>query len=134
MYHSQSGGQVRVGVMLGGFAVGGPAGVSDTHVTCGWGGGERLFQLDYLAHCAYALQLLAVAKHRDTGGIVASILQTAQTFKQDGGNVSMSNSANNSAHNDVLDTGAKFASLSLLHGGGGISLVWCCRLFNPATY
>ncbi|MNI62711.1 hypothetical protein D3C73_1180420 [compost metagenome] len=95
-------GLVRVGVGLGGGAVGGPAGVADAD-----GPGDRIsrqdgLQLADLALGATALDAPAVL-HGDAGGIIAAILQPLQAVDQARDDGAGSGDADDAAHEVCSD-------------------------------
>ena len=81
MHHGEAAGDVRVGVALGGHAVGGPARVGDADV-----GGElaRIGQRSELGHAAAGAQAGELAgEHGEAGGVIATVFELAQAFEQD---------------------------------------------------
>ena len=89
---------MRMGIFFGGAAVGGPAGVSDAV-----GAVERLeaddfFQIAQLAFGAPDLQAFAVAGDRDSGRVVAAILQLSQALDDDGDDLLLTYISDNAAH------------------------------------
>src|SRR5690554_3102125 len=89
---------MRMGVALGGFAVGGPAGVSDAQMAVDWVGFKGVFQFDDLADCAGAFYAVARGEDGDAGGVVAAVFEAAQAFNEDGGDVAFGDGADDSAH------------------------------------
>ena len=90
-------GRMRMRVVLGRLAVGGPAGVADAGVA-----GERLgfepgFQILQLAFGAAAIELLALQR-RDAGGVVAAIFEPLERIHQLLRDRSASQNADNAAH------------------------------------
>ena len=75
---------VRVGVLLGGAAVGGPAGVADAVGAVDGVGGEDGVEIAELAGGAAELQAVGAAGDGDAGGVVAAVLEAAQAFHDDG--------------------------------------------------
>ena len=93
-------GAVAVGmrIFFGGASVGGPARVANAV-----GAVERLqaddfFQIAQLAFGATNLQSVAIASHRDSGGIIAAIFQPPQSFDDDRNDTLLADVADNAAH------------------------------------
>ncbi|MNJ33041.1 hypothetical protein D3C77_277200 [compost metagenome] len=95
-------GLVRVGVGLGGGAVGGPAGVADADGPGHRVGGEHRLQLADLALGAAALDAPAVL-HGDAGGVIAPILQPLQAVDQARDDGAGSGDADDAAHEVCSD-------------------------------
>src|SRR5690606_36165812 len=91
-------GQVRMGVVFGGFAVGGPAGVGYAQVAVNGCSFQGIFQLDDLADCAGAFDAVAGGQDGDAGGVIAAVFEAAQAFYEDGGDVAFGDGAYYSAH------------------------------------
>ena len=90
---------VRVSVLLGGAAVGGPAGVADAVGAFYRGGADGFFKMAQLAGGAAQGELAAeCATDGDAGGVVAAVLETAQTFKNDGDDGLGANVTDDAAH------------------------------------
>jgi hypothetical protein len=68
-----------MGVFFGGTAVRGPAGVADAIGAVKRLLADDFFQIAQLAFGAADLQTFAVASDRDSGRVVAAILQLSQT-------------------------------------------------------
>nr|GFD22804.1 hypothetical protein [Tanacetum cinerariifolium] len=51
-----------------------------------------------LADAAATLQHAGIAEQRDTGTVVTAVFQTLEAFQQDGGDITFSDSADNSTH------------------------------------
>ena len=74
---------MRVGVAVGGAAVGGPPGVADADEAGGDGVlGELLGEVGELARLLPVVQLTAV-HHGHTGGVVSAVFETTQALHQD---------------------------------------------------
>ena len=89
---------VRMRVALRGHAVSGPARVCDAEVARSRRFGDGVLQHLHLADRAHSAQLARASEHRDSGRVVAAILEAAQTFDQDGYDVTISNGADDSTH------------------------------------
>ncbi|MNV02766.1 hypothetical protein D3C71_930060 [compost metagenome] len=89
--------EVRVGVMRGGHAVGGPAGVGDAGETLHLVLGDLIGQLGHALRAARAAQM-AVGVDGDAARVIAAIFQALQAFNQDRGDVALGDGANNAAH------------------------------------
>src|SRR5690606_31816435 len=98
MHDGQALGNVRVGITLGGLAVGGPTGVGDAQVADGGGKFEGFFQFGDLASGADALDAVAGGEDGDAGGVVAAVFEAAEAFNKDGGDVAFGYCADDSAH------------------------------------
>ena len=88
--------EVRVGVMHGRNAVGGPAGVGNAGAAFHMLGADLLLQFGH-ARCA-ARPLQAVGINRHAAGVITPILQPLQALNQDGNNISAGNRCNDAAH------------------------------------
>src|SRR5277367_652713 len=75
---------VRVGIALARHAVRGPARVCDTERAVAGRAVERILQRLNFAKRPQAGQVLGIIDDGDARGVVASILQTPQSFHQDG--------------------------------------------------
>ncbi len=91
-------GNVRVSVALGRNAMGCPPSVGNSHLAVRGRLAERFLQHFDLAHGAQALQVLSSVEHRDAGGVIAAVFQSAQSFDQDRYDVTIRNGPDNSAH------------------------------------
>jgi len=89
---------VRMGIALGGDAVGGPAGVGDAQLAMDGIGIEALLQRGHLAHGTDALQPSRFVADGDACRVVAAVFQAAQPFHQYRGDVPAANGANDSTH------------------------------------
>src|SRR5690606_37565651 len=98
-------GEVWVGVTLGGFAMGGPAGVGDAQVALDGFCGQGVFQLYDLANGAGTLDALAGDQDSDSGGVVATVFETTQAFYEYGRDVAFGDGADYSAHRSVVPVG-----------------------------
>ena len=92
-------GAMGVGIVLAGFAVGGPAGVADA---AGARQGQTvvglLRQRFQPALGFHHLYRIGSVPNGQTGGVVAPIFQTGQPLQQDGGSRLMAGKTNNSTH------------------------------------
>ena len=102
VHYRQAVGNVRVGVALGRFAVGGPAGVGDAQGAADRRGLQGAFQFGNLADRAYALDAVTGVQYSNAGGVVTAVFETAQAFKQNGGDIALGGGADDSAHGGVL--------------------------------
>src|SRR5277367_2066917 len=75
---------VGVGVLFGGAAVGGPAGVADAEGAVDGGVSEDGFEIAELAGGSAELHAVWTTGYGDAGGVVAAVLEAAQTFDDDG--------------------------------------------------
>ena len=99
---------VGVGVLFGGAAVGGPAGVADAEGAVDGASGDDGLEVAQLAGSAAELQAAgAVARGAtgdgDAGGVVAAVFQAAQAFDDDGDDRLRADVSNDSAHIKSLD-------------------------------
>src|SRR5208337_5695629 len=104
VHHHNLAGAVAMGmgVFFSGAAMRGPAGVSDAV-----GAVERLeaddfFQIAQLAFGAADLQAFAVSGYRDSGGVVAAILQLSEALNDDGDDLLLAHISDNAAHWRIL--------------------------------
>src|SRR5262249_44095236 len=97
VHHADARDLVRVGVLVGGLAVGGPAGVADAELPRRRRGAQQALQGVELAAAADDLALTAVPDG-DAGRVVAPVFQPAQPREQDGGAVAFADVTYNSAH------------------------------------
>ena len=89
---------VRMSVRIGRQAVGGPAGVPDSHGAMQQTGPTGdLRQLSELAR-GLAHFDVTIVQHRDPSGVVAAILKTAQPIQQNGQRAAMPYVAHDAAH------------------------------------
>src|SRR5207247_10592018 len=77
---------VRMRVLFGRTAVGGPASMPDSVSPIERLKADNFFQVPQLALSAANLQALAIAANGNTGGVVAPILQASQAINNDGNN------------------------------------------------
>lgn len=89
--------EVRVGVLIGGFSVSGPAGVADAESS-----GRRLLRHEFSERsdspgALTCLDVLTV-NDRNPCGIVTAIFKAAQTVEQDGSCLRTSDVSNNATH------------------------------------
>src|SRR6266581_3762323 len=89
---------MRVGVLLGGAAMGGPARVADAVRALQWGLGNDLFEITKLARRAADFQFAGLRHDGDACGIIAAVLQLAQAFDDDRYNFFGPDIADYSAH------------------------------------
>ncbi len=89
---------VGMRVALARHTVRGPASVGDADVAVRGALVNRLLQHLDLADGAHALELLRAVEHRDARRVVTSILEPAQTLHEDGHDVALSDSTDDSAH------------------------------------
>ena len=75
---------VGVGVLFGGAAVGGPAGVADAVGAVDGVVVEDVFEVAELAGGAAELEAVAIAGDGDAGRVVAAVLEAAQSLNDDG--------------------------------------------------
>ncbi|MNM61389.1 hypothetical protein D3C81_726890 [compost metagenome] len=91
-------GEMRVCIMLGGRAVGSPAGVGNTQLACQRIGGYSGFQFADLADAATTLQGPLLGEDRQTCAVITAVLQTLEAFDEDGGDITFGDGANDSTH------------------------------------
>ncbi len=104
MYDDNMFRDMRVRIRFGRLAVSGPTGMSDTGAA-----DQRMLLRSFsqLLHLAYATQASNVPlsiHHRQAGGVIAAILQTAQTFQQYLRDITLRYRANNSTHSFIPDS------------------------------
>jgi len=87
-----------MGVAAGRLAVGGPAGVADADLPAHGIGFQHLYQPRQLAHLAPHADGAIGMHHRQTGRVVAAILQPFQAFENDGGRVPRPHVTDDSTH------------------------------------
>ncbi len=97
VHHHEAAGLVRMGIDLRGPAVGGPAGVADARSAAERALAQQLLKTRQLPLGAADFDV-AAAQAGDPGRIVAAILEAAQAVEDDGGRVTRSDVADNSAH------------------------------------
>ena len=100
MDHGDAFGRVRMGVVLGRLAVGGPAGVADAGVTVERRIVQPLLEILQLALGAPPVELVAFQR-RDACGIVAAIFQPLEGIDQLLRDGSAPQNADNAAHADL---------------------------------
>src|SRR5690606_18739657 len=93
---------VGMGIHAVGYAVGSPAGVGDAAPAVGRVGGKLRFEGCHLARRLVDPQLAVVVHHRDTGGIVAPVFQTAQAFHENFNDVALGNGPDDATHRSFL--------------------------------
>ena len=89
---------VGVGVLFGGAAVGGPAGVADAEGAVDGAVGDDGFEVAELAGGAAEFEAGGVAGYGDAGGVVAAVLEAAQAFNDDGDDGLRTNVTDDSTH------------------------------------
>ena len=89
---------MRMGILFGGAAMGGPAGVSDTVSAIERLEADDFFEIAQLAFGAPNLQALAVAGDRDSSRVVAAILQPPQALDDDRDHFFLPHVSDNAAH------------------------------------
>ena len=90
---------VGVGVLLGGAAVGGPAGVADAEGAGERVGGEDCFEVAKLAGGSAELHdAVGGAGDGDAGEVVAAVFEAAEAFDDDGDGRIRANVSNDSTH------------------------------------
>ena len=89
---------MRMGVALARDAVGGPAGVGDADLAAGGRLLEGLLEHPHLADRAQAGEVLRAVQDRQAGRVVAAVLQPPQALHQDGDDIALGDSSNDSAH------------------------------------
>ncbi len=99
MHEGQPAGRIEMGmrVLVGRFAVRGPAGVADAVGAGGRPFGHQFPQLGDPARAFPRLDLVTV-DDRDAGGVVAAIFQAAQTIQKNGRCLRTSDVTDNPAH------------------------------------
>ena len=96
--------EVRVGVVHGGRAMGGPAGVGSAGGTVDVFGGHLLQQLSHAGGAAGALQacrarcIEAGGMYRHAAGVIAPVFKPLQALDEDGNDVARGNRADDAAH------------------------------------
>gem|GEM_PF-3013895 len=91
-------GHVRMRVSRCRHAVGGPSGMGDSDVAVDGVSGERGLERVHFAHRAHSSQSTPGRQHRKSGGVVAAVFETPQTFHQDGNGVALRDHTDYSAH------------------------------------
>jgi hypothetical protein len=89
---------VRMRVALGRHAVRRPAGMCNAQVALDRRLLERVLQHPDFADRAQPAQFAAAVQDREAGGIVTAVFQAPQPLDQDGNDVSVSDRADDSAH------------------------------------
>ena len=89
---------MRMGILFRGTAVRGPARVADAVGAVERLQADDLFQVAQLAFGAANLQTVAIAAHRDSGGIVAAIFQPPQALDDDRDHPLLANVSHDAAH------------------------------------
>ena len=100
--HDSSGAvAMRVGVLFRGTAMCGPAGMTDAVGAIERLEPDHLFQIAQLALSPANLQPFAIAAHRDSGGIIAAILQPSEALDDDRYDPLLANVSHYAAHTDA---------------------------------
>ena len=89
---------VRMGILLRGAAMGGPAGVADAVRAVDRIQPDGLFQVAQLAFGAAHLQPVAIAADRNSRRVIAAILKPFQAIENDWNHPLLTDVANNSTH------------------------------------
>jgi len=89
---------MRVGILFGGAAVGGPAGVADAEGAVDGLFVEDGFEVAELAGGAAELEAAGAAGNGDAGGVIAAVFETAQPLDDDGHRRLGANVSDDSAH------------------------------------
>src|SRR5712692_5259378 len=87
-----------MGVLFGGAAVGGPAGVSDAVGAVERLEADHFFEVPQLAFGAADLQAFAVSGDRDSRRVVAAILQLSEALNDDGDDLLLAHISHDAAH------------------------------------
>ncbi|MCY1361205.1 hypothetical protein D9M69_478640 [compost metagenome] len=89
--------EMRVGIVRGRHAVGGPAGVGDAGEAADLVLGNLFGQFGHSLRAARTAQM-AVGIDGDAAGIIAAVFQALEAFNKNGGDVALGDGANNAAH------------------------------------
>jgi hypothetical protein len=89
---------VGVGVLFGGTTVGGPAGVADAEGAVDGVGGDDGLKVAELAGGATEFEGGGASGYGDAGGVVATVLEAAQAFNDDGDDGLRTDVSNDSTH------------------------------------
>src|SRR5260221_11649752 len=103
---------VRMGVFFGGAAMRGPARVSDAVSTVERLEADHFFQVAELAFGAADLQTFTISGHRDSGRVIAAILQLSYALNDDRDYLLLTYISHDAAH-------WLFGSLTLYRWGTG---------------
>src|ERR1700729_2551702 len=104
---------VGVGVLFGGAAVSGPAGMADSEGAVDGGVGEDGLEVDELAggsaelHGGVAVGASGAASYGYAGGVVAAVLEAAKTFDDDGDDCFRSDVSDDSTHKNKCRWGRR---------------------------
>ena len=93
---------VGVGVLLGGAAVGGPAGVADAEGAVDGIEAEGLFEVAELALGAADSKLSVVAVDGETGGVVTALFEAPEALQDNRDCFVPSDVADNPAHGYII--------------------------------
>src|SRR5213079_1361004 len=93
---------MRVGILLGGTAVGGPAGVADAVDAVDGVELDGLLEVPQLALGAADLELVITAVDGETGRVVPAIFEALQAFQDDRNGALSSDIAHDSAHTIII--------------------------------
>src|SRR4051812_36075162 len=100
---------VRVGVFLGGAAVGGPTGMADPIFAVDRVELNGLFEVAELALGAPDGELVVVAIDRQARGIISAIFEPFETFQNDRNGALCSDVPHDSAHTIIIGCGVRTA-------------------------
>jgi hypothetical protein len=89
---------VRVGVLFGGAAVGGPPGVADAEGAVDGVGGDDGFEVAEFAGGTAEFEAGGASGYGDAGGVVTAVFEAAQAFNDDGDDGLRADVSNNSTH------------------------------------
>ncbi len=89
---------MRMSVFFRGTPVRGPAGVADAIAAVQRFEADGFFQVAQLAFRTAHLQLVPVAGNGDSGRVVAAVLQTTQTFNDDGNDFLLADVTDDATH------------------------------------
>jgi len=111
---------VGVGVFFGGAAVGGPAGVANAEGAVDGRVGDDGFEVAELAGGAAEEQAFGASGDGDAGGVVAAVLEAAESFNDDGDYGLGANVTNDSTHDLSLDGCGGFCATQHVTFGGRV--------------
>ncbi len=111
---------VGMGVLFGGAAVRGPAGVADAEGAVDGRFGDDVFEVAEFAGGAAQGEAFGATSYGDAGGVVAAVLEAAQAFNDDGDDRLRSDISDNSTHRTSLDGGT-----GILRGDGSGTFGLC---------
>ena len=93
---------VRVGVLLRGTSVGGPARVADAEGPIDGVHPDGFFQVAQLALGAADGELLVIAVNREPCGIISAIFEAFQAFQNDRNRAMSTDVTDNATHNSII--------------------------------